>query len=393
MATIRKRKLPSGAMAWLVDYRDQAGARRYKQFTTKREADAFMVRARAEVAAGTHTPDATSVTVAEAANLWLDRCQRDKLEVSTIRAYRNHVDLHLVPFVGATKLSRLSAPTVNAFVDELVAAGRSLEMARRVRRSLAAIVAHAQGRGLVAANNVLSSSPIKRSKRDEGRPEMPTRDELQAIIAATPKRHRPLILTAILAGLRGSELRGLTWPDVDLSKAVLKVRRRVDDHGVFGPPKSESGTRDIPLAPLLVNTLLAWRDRCPRGELDLVFPNGAGKVEGHGNILRRVFWPTQVAANVVRPDGRAKFSLHALRHAAAALFIEQGFGPKRIQVLMGHASIQQTFDRYGYLFESEEDDRKAVAAIAARLVVDQTCYRTATPGLKAEQKQSAKQES
>jgi len=35
---------------------------------------------------------------------------------------------------------------------------------------------------------------------------------------------------------------------------------------------------------------------------------------------------------------------------------------------MGHASIQQTFDTYGYLFENREDDQSAMAAIEARLL-------------------------
>jgi hypothetical protein len=35
---------------------------------------------------------------------------------------------------------------------------------------------------------------------------------------------------------------------------------------------------------------------------------------------------------------------------------------------MGHASIQQTFDRYGYLFEAREADATAMAAVAAQVV-------------------------
>ena len=152
---------------------------------------------------------------------------------------------------------------------------------------------------------------------------------------------------------------------------MIHVRRRVDRFNKFGPPKSEAGTRTIPMSPLLLNTLKAWRLACPKGEFDLVFPNGAGNVENHGNLLSRVFWPIQIAAGVtVLRDGRpdAKYSLHALRHACAALWIEQGFGPKRIQVLMGHSSITQTFDRYGYLFEAREADTTAMAAITAKLV-------------------------
>jgi integrase len=196
-------------------------------------------------------------------------------------------------------------------------------------------------------------------------------DELRAIIAATPERHRPLILTALLAGLRASELRGLLWTDVDLKAGKITVCRRVDRFNKFGPPKSEAGTRTIPMSPLLLNTLKAWRLACPKGELDLVFSNGAGNVENHGNLLARIFWPVQVTAGVTvirdrKPD--AKYSLHALRHACAALWIEQGFGPKRIQVLMGHSSITQTFDRYGYLFGAHEADSSAMAAIAAKLI-------------------------
>jgi integrase len=40
----------------------------------------------------------------------------------------------------------------------------------------------------------------------------------------------------------------------------------------------------------------------------------------------------------------------------------------RIQLLVWHASIQQTFDQYGYLFEARDDDRTAMAEIGARLL-------------------------
>ncbi|WP_363282579.1 tyrosine-type recombinase/integrase [Mesorhizobium sp.] len=64
----------------------------------------------------------------------------------------------------------------------------------------------------------------------------------------------------------------------------------------------------------------------------------------------------------------AKYSLHALRHAAAALFIEQGFPPKKVQDLMGHASLAMTYDVYGYLFKSEDDDRAKIAEMETALL-------------------------
>ena len=126
------------------------------------------------------------------------------------------------------RLSRLSAPAVKAFRDQLLDAGRSRDMVRRVLASLAALVGEAQARGLVAVNNVRTVARVKRGKRTDTSLEMPTRDELRAIIAATPERHRPLILTGLLVGLRASELRGLLWDDVDLKRGEIHVRRRVD---------------------------------------------------------------------------------------------------------------------------------------------------------------------
>jgi len=130
--SVRKRVLEDGEIHWQVDYRDGAGQRRHRQFPTKREADAFHARARTEVAAGMHTPDSASITVATAADLWIARCEREALERSTILAYRQHAELHILPHLGTTKLSRLSVPAVNAFRDQLLDTGRSRDMVRRL---------------------------------------------------------------------------------------------------------------------------------------------------------------------------------------------------------------------------------------------------------------------
>src|SRR5262249_45467662 len=150
-------------------------------------------------------------------------------------------------------------------------------MVRRVLGSLSALVGEAQGKGLVATNNVRAIARGKRGTRADKRPVMPTRAELRAIIAATPDRHRALIFTAIFARLRSSELRGLAWDTVDLKQGEIHVRQRVDRRNRLGPPKSKAGTRTIPMSPLLLNTLKAWRLASPKSELNLVFPNGAGR--------------------------------------------------------------------------------------------------------------------
>src|SRR5262249_6489842 len=139
---------------------------------------------------------------------------------------------------------------------------------------------------------------------------IPTPDETRAIITQLDNdntRWRPLVLTAIFTGLRASELRGLRWSDVDLRRGELHVRQRADRYNKIGPTKSDAGDRAVPLPPMLVNVLRAWKLACPKGNLDLVFPNGLGEVEDYSNIIKRGLRPIVIAAGVVSKDGKAKY--------------------------------------------------------------------------------------
>ena len=62
-----------------------------------------------------------------------------------------------------------------------------------------------------------------------------------------------------------------------------------------------------------------------------------------------------------------RYGVHALRHAAASLFIEQRWTPKKVQVTMGHSSIKVTYDVYGKLFQDDVGDQAGMAALESSL--------------------------
>src|SRR5262249_55673789 len=238
----------------------QHGDRHIKTFAKKRDADAHHAIVGVAVRAGTHTADSKSVTVAKAAKLWLESCEAAGLERTTLVAYRQHAELHVIPVLGAIRLSQLRVPLVRGLEDRLRRDGRSPVMVRIAGRRLAAILADAQERGLVAQNVVSSMRKHRRSSRVEGNGKLeigvdiPTPDEMRTIVAKLPHipdaaRWRPLLLTAIFTGLRASELRGLRWSDVDLRGGELHVRQRADRYGTIGPPKSAAGKRTVPPPP------------------------------------------------------------------------------------------------------------------------------------------------
>jgi integrase len=73
--SVRKRTWKTAAgeerQAWLCDYIGQSGKRHVKTFAHKKDADAFIAKAKVEVREGVHTADSDSVTIRDAADLWL----------------------------------------------------------------------------------------------------------------------------------------------------------------------------------------------------------------------------------------------------------------------------------------------------------------------------------
>ncbi len=365
--------------AWVVDYSDQLGHRHLKTFARKRDADAYHAQVTVDVGAGIHTADSRSITVAEAGALWLTSREAAGVERATLAGYREHLTLHIVPLIGATKLAALTAPFVREFEDRL-RKDRSPAMVRKILVSLSGILADAQDRGLVAQNVVRNrrgrnTGDARQKHRLEIGIDIPTPSEVRAIITHVDGgRDRPMLLTAIFTGLRASELRGLRWADVDLPRGELHVRQRADRFSTLGPLKSASSRRSVPLLPMVVNALRQWRLACPRCESDLVFPGNRDQPLSLPTIIRSVWQPAQIAAGIVTADGRAKYpGLHALRHFYASWCINRRadggleLPVKIVQSRLGHASMTMTADRYGHLFPRGDDDAELKAAERAFL--------------------------
>lgn len=294
------------------------------------------------------------ITIEKSGLLWIEHCEIEKLEAATLRSYRNHLNVHIVPRLGHILLSDLTAVDVRNFLDAMLRES-TRAMAKKCLTSLRSLISDAQGRGYIQ-HNVARDVKLRRSQRHEFERTFPTKDELRLLIQNAPEKYKPLLMTAVLTGMRMSELRGLVWEDIDFSRRIIRIRQRADRFNTLGATKSRTSRREIPMGATIHAELLRWRDRCPKGENGLVFPNGVGKIESHWNIYNRMFKPLMTECGIVDKTGKLRFSMHCLRHAAASLFIEQGWSPKKIQAMLGHSSITMTFDVYGHLFHNPEKD-------------------------------------
>jgi integrase len=374
---VRKRqwRTPNGAIreAWIAEYADGNGVRRARQFARKKDADAFYSQANVAVQQGIHTVASTSPTVASAAADWLRYIEGEGREQATLAHYQQHVTYHINPRLGREKLASLTTPRINAFRDDLLS-HLSRALSRKVLTSLKGILSDAQRRGNVAQNVArdvkIGIDPRGKHQLEVGR-DIPTPEEMKRILAVTAgNAYRPLLITAIFTGLRASELRGLPWRNADLERGEIHVRQRADRYNKIGPPKSKAGRRTLPLGPMVVNTLRAWKLACPPNEYDLVFPSPRDRtILRLDSIVISGLIPVMIAAGVVTSTGKAKYTgPHALRHFYASWCINRRveggleLSPKLVQARLGHATLAMTMDTYGHLFPRTDDGAELIAA-------------------------------
>ena len=230
MATIRRRAWTTGRgeqrEAWVVRYADQDGKWRLKTFAGSAMRD-WQATTLHEVKQNTHRPDSAAPTVGAAAEAWITRGEADGRERSTLVQRRQHVDLHIVPLLGAgTKLSRIDA---GAFRDELLRT-RSRALAAKVMTSLRAILKQAK-MGHVAVDAEAIRTGGRHKKRLEVGRDIPTPAEVNALLKASSGYMRALLAVAVFCGLRMSEVRALRWQDVSFDERLLHVRQRADKWG------------------------------------------------------------------------------------------------------------------------------------------------------------------
>jgi integrase len=201
------------------------------------------------------------------------------------------------------------------------------------------------------------------------------------LLAVLPRADQAIWGTALYAGLRRGELMGLGTRDVDVATGLIRIEQAYDPRSKeIIPPKSYAGGRKVPIAGLLRGQLIDVRARASERSLELVFGRDNGQPFSYNGVLDR-------AKRIWNLHGLDPIGLHECRHTFASAMSEAGrFNPKVLQTLMGHASITETYDRYGHLMPGSENeaagmlDRYLAAAADAVRATGETAARGKTAG-------------
>jgi integrase len=186
--------------------------------------------------------------------------------------------------------------------------------------------------------------------------------EAARLLTALPEEDRALWATALYAGLRRGELRGLRDEDIDLDDNVIDVRRGWDDVAGEIDPKSAKGARRVPVAPILRQYLLEHRARSGRRKSALFFGRTATEAFTPTHIRKRArdAWTATAVGEFFcgRNAGLEPIGLHECRHTFVSMMSAAGVPLERIGDYVGHSSTYMV-DRYRHLIEGQRDDDAA----------------------------------
>ena len=168
------------------------------------------------------------------------------------------------------------------------------------------------------------TSGIRRPKREKRIPIVLTKKEIIKLFEAINTKKSKLIVTLIYAaGMRVSELTGLKKQDLDFNEKIGHIRQAKG---------KKDRTFNIP--DFLFLKLKKQVEKEPDSEY--LFPGRDGKEMSSRNIQKIVSHAAEKAGL------KKEVHCHTLRHSFATHLLENSIDIRKIQILLGHASLSTT---------------------------------------------------
>jgi len=297
------------------------------------------------------TFETQNLTLKEYLKDWIT-IRKNVLRPKTSFQYEKLINIYIQPAMGKVKLKDLNIRMINRFYENLVNKGVGPWNIRYTHQVLHAALEQAVKNGAIGRNPA-HGAIVPRVEHKE----MQILNEQQVgqfLVAASNSKYRTLYHLAVTTGMRFSELRGLSWSDVDWIKGSIAVKRQIQDipgkGPVLGAPKTRSGTRTILLGETTLNELKSQNQRIESEkamageswqENALIFPSKLGTPFGVMS-LQKDFKKMLKAANL--PNIR----FHDLRHTAASLMLNHGISALVVSKILGHSNPGVTLSVYAH---------------------------------------------
>ena len=326
---------------------------------TQKEVRKKLSQVIAELDQGTYVAP-TKITVEKWLITWLEE-YLGNVKPYTRKAYEDRLRLHVIPALGAIKLTDLTPPMVQRFVNDL---GKETHKRKALSPKTIKNIHGVLHRALLQAviigyirTNPADHCTLPRVIKPDIKP-MDDTMIVKFIEAVKGERYEELFLITLFTGLRQGEVLGVEWSCVDWERGILTVKKQLQREkkaggGFYLTTLKNGKTRTICMAPFILNL---FRQRKQKQEQErqnaydlwnedfpgLVFETETGGHVSHTTIRKHF-------KRIVEKIGMPEERFHDLRHSFAVASLQNGDDIKTVQENLGHHSAAFTLDVYGHV--------------------------------------------
>lgn len=342
---------------------------------------------------------------------WAEDWASDHLTLSQQEAYLNHLEKHVVPTIGNTKLVKIKKKDCAAIVSNMKNAGYAPKTIRRIVTAMRSVLDYAVYLEIIVSNpctglilpplqkddgihcfdleqaqTFLNALKMKYPDHSGRRTDLKDNKPCTKY-SAVPFQFQIYFNLAIKGGFRRGELIGLTWNDIDFDKQIISINKAVShtkaQGQIVGEPKTSSSYRSVYMPVECIDMLSEWLEQqieyshlsswqgMPTNRImeNPVFIQSDGQrmdLDTPKRKFKSIIEKYNALVDSLPPEEAKKYiklpviRLHDLRHTFATLLIANGTDITTVSRLMGHSSPSVTMDVYSHLLKQNAKDAAQV---------------------------------
>lgn len=307
---------------------------------TRTEVHAKLVEEKLKQQQGIPAPD-KAWKLGEYLDYWLENIVKPYRRPTTYESYEIKARHYLKPKLGHYTLKQLSVPTLQSYLNSLLADEQSVRNVQMLREVLSSALTSAMRQEIVTRN---VARLVQLPGRAPSSGSAWTLTEATHFLQAT-KTHwlYPAFVLLLFYGLRRGEVLGIRWEDVRFARGELRIEQQIyRANGVIaeGPLKTRASRRRLPLLGVAREALLAQFASSELSFSHLVFK----AQKSDGPVAPQTF--TRAFQRACRDAGLRVMRAHDMRHTTATLLKDLGVPARDVQLILGHSNIITTQQIY-----------------------------------------------
>lgn len=306
-------------------------------------------------------------TVKEYIEYWLYHVKKNTLKQTSFDRKERTINGQLMPYFKDKTLDEVTADDIQFMVNDLTSKGLSYSTIKKAVETTKEFYQFAVDRNEVSKNPASTVTLPKNIEKQKSDIKFFNEDEVKKIVFESKRLyetgnliHRLGYIVPFLlnTGMRVGEALSLKWIDIDFSKktifihsssALVKNRDETSENYkkykiIEQSTKTKNGERIIQITDTVMQCLRFMQNNEIKSEY--VFPSQKGLISSHSSV-------DKMFRSILRNCGLKETGIHALRHTYASLLFKRGVDVKIISELLGHSSVDITYNTYIHLVKEQ----------------------------------------